>query len=289
MMGNMSNYTYMTYLGSNDYLVGTLALIFSLRKVRSRYPLIVLISSNISDKAIKVLEKANVKTIKIKDVQLPVNLTQKNMEGNQANWSNTFSKLFVFGMTRFDKIVFIDSDMYVKENIDILFSKPHLSSCFAGGKFPTNKNWVRSLNSGLMVIVPKENEDKRLLRILNEKVLKENNKSKSAIGDQDIIHLGYPDWGERPELELNDGYNVFSLYEAYYSAKILKDTSVKIVHFVGYLKPWNQSLLNKISWLLELIKTSIKYSISPKFTLIAIKDYIGYCHICTKVEEKIKC
>ena len=289
MMGNMSNYTYMTYLGSNDYLVGTLALIFSLRKVRSRYPLTVLISSNVSDKAIKILEKINVKTIKIKNVQIPINFTQKNMEKNQANWSNTFSKLLVFGMTRFDKIVFIDSDMYVKKNIDSLFSKPHLSSCFAGGKFPANKNWVRSLNSGLMVIMPKENEDRRLLRILNEKVQNKTNKSKSAIGDQDIIHLGYPDWGKRPELELDDGYNVFSLYEAYYSAKILKDTSVKIVHFVGCLKPWNQSLLNKLSWIFELIKISIKYSVPPKFILIAVKDYIDYCHICEKVEGKIKC
>ena len=53
--------------------------------------------------------------------QLAEYIKEKNIKGNMAHWNNCFDKLLIFGMTEFDKLIFLDSDMYIIENIDHLF------------------------------------------------------------------------------------------------------------------------------------------------------------------------
>lgn len=57
----------------------------------------------------------------------------------------------MFEMTEYDKIVFIDADKFVSQNIELFFAKPHMSAVGAGSLLPENKNWEK-LNSGLLVI-----------------------------------------------------------------------------------------------------------------------------------------
>lgn len=43
-------YAYVTYLGSDDYLIGTLSLYFSLKSGGVQYPLVVMTSPQVGDK-----------------------------------------------------------------------------------------------------------------------------------------------------------------------------------------------------------------------------------------------
>ena len=111
------NYKYVTLLSTDDYILGTLCLAQSLRKVRSKYSLLVLCSQNISERVISVLNQEKLDYSILKDT---LNI-DANTNPEYKRWNYTFDKLAVFNLTQYSKIISLDSDMYVVKNIDHLF------------------------------------------------------------------------------------------------------------------------------------------------------------------------
>ena len=106
---------------------------------------------------------------------------------------------------KFDKIVFLDSDMLITSNIDFLFERPDFSACQAG-RF-LNPDWIR-LNSGLMVIKPNEETLQGLMTQLPLTLKKYAAEGKN-VGDQDVINDFMPDWNSRVDLHLPECLNMF--------------------------------------------------------------------------------
>lgn len=150
--------SFVTLLSTESYLPGVLALNESLRRFKSRYPLLVVVSNAIQQSTKNLLEKSGMRVVTCSEgMYVPVEIKNKS-----GHWGNTFDKIFIFGLTDYRKLVYVDSDMIVLRNIDELFEKPHMSAVSAG-KF-LYPDWIR-LNSGIMVIEPeqglpeKNNED----------------------------------------------------------------------------------------------------------------------------------
>jgi alpha-N-acetylglucosamine transferase len=149
--------------------------------------------------------------------------------------------LLVFELTQFEKVVFIDADMMVMQNLDCLFSKPHMSATNAGFSFPGNENDI-DLNSGLMVIEPQPNLVEQLLSTIPSILMR-----KKAFGDQDLLQAFYSEWPSRPELNFGEKYNVYANYLEYYirelnyhfNSNVDDPKSIAIVHFIGASKPWH--------------------------------------------------
>lgn len=60
---------------------------------------------------------------------------------NRPWFNTTFSKLHVFGLTEFDKIVYLDADLLLLNNVDELFDKLPLvgnATSAEGRPFPAN-------------------------------------------------------------------------------------------------------------------------------------------------------
>lgn len=218
-------YTYVTLLGTDDYLIGTLCLWKSLRNVKSKYPLLVLCSQNISVDVLNILKH---KKIQYKVLEEQIVTNHKN-EGEYARWSFTFDKLQIFNLVEYDKIVFLDSDMYVVKNIDCLFNAQHMSAVVADVYDQPN---CKELNSGLMVIVPQKQEYSQLTSLLHSKVIKKL----PMCGDQDIIRLFYNNWSNETKLKLPNQYNMY-----FTNIKKYKWGGVSVIHFVYDKKPWNYS------------------------------------------------
>ena len=218
-------YTYVTLLGSDDYLIGTLCLWKSLSNVKSKYPLLVLCSQNISVDVLNILKH---KKIQYKVLEEQIVTNHKN-EGLYARWSFTFDKLQIFNLVEYDKIVFLDSDMYVVKNIDCLFNAQHMSAVVADVYDQPN---CKELNSGLMVIVPQKQEYSQLTSLLHSKVIKRS----PMCGDQDIIRLFYNNWSNETNLKLPNQYNMY-----FTNIKKYKWVGVSVIHFVYDKKPWNYS------------------------------------------------
>ncbi len=228
----MEKRTYVTLLSTDDYLLGVLCLLDSLLSVKSRYPLYVLCSDGISNQSIMVLKKIGVEyQILNEHIEHDVELNQRS---DKVHWNYTFDKLYIWTLTQFDKIVFLDSDMQVVRNIDFLFDKPHMSAVVAD-KF--NFPGLRTLNSGLMVINPNISEFEGMVKVWYSGEIKEK-----VVGDQDIIRKYFASWDDE-KLGLPQGCNVF-FSESYDWMNLIKESDVspvQVVHYIGKKKPWMMS------------------------------------------------
>lgn len=244
---------YVSVLSTDSYLDGVLVLHHSLKSTGTFYPFLLLISDAVSTASRKVLESHGIS----------YKLMQCTIENPTAiakddHWAFTYSKLDIFNQTQFDKIVFLDADMLIVENIDELFQKPHMSAVNAGGMLAEYADWT-GLNSGLMVIEPSH----ELYRDMLGKVGKIEHVAKG--GDQDFLQAYYPEWVGRPELHLDHGYNMFHCHLDRYrhlgytvggGAK-----PVKVIHYIGGIKPWNLDG-NKYVGIVPSLKKEVKKVIS---------------------------
>jgi alpha-N-acetylglucosamine transferase len=103
--------------------MGVEALIFSLIKVNSQFPLIVLYSTQVTESIRQKLERFvtripyKVSFQCVPDIGIPELTDRKKIHVD--GWINSgYTKLHIFGMEEYDKIVYIDSDAIVLENVD---------------------------------------------------------------------------------------------------------------------------------------------------------------------------
>ena len=238
---------YITSLSTENYLIGVLGLKECLKRVKAKYPLVVLVNDTISEKSIEKLKSRDILVIKKERIKIPDEVKKRNDEKLLSRWSNTFDKLLVFGLTEFEKLVYIDSDMYIRKNIDELFEKPHMSAAIDRKNCCIDYNWMK-MTSGLVVIEPQENLDMELTETM--KKVQENY---TEFGDQDVIQWHYPEWEKHPELHLPLKYNMFVLHLDYYVKHENSEKSncrdyemydleeIAVYHFITRNKPWQYS------------------------------------------------
>lgn len=259
------NNAFVTVLSTDSYLPGVLALFESLKRTNSKInTFAVVINENIQEDTKKRLQKEGYRVILKESIAIPESIQVKNSMLSTSNWNNSFDKFNLFGLDEFDKIVYLDSDMYVNKNIDELFDKPNMSAVVAGKSCPGNEFW-KELNSGIMVIEPKKEVVQELVNKMLEMskprikvspkrtsnkmwkttrkptvqgVFKNLFKYVQGKGDQDVIE-SYYNWKDNPHLELDEKYNVFSYYTDYYINKLgYSKDDLSVIHFIGAKKPW---------------------------------------------------
>lgn len=232
----MNKYAFVTVLSTENYLDGVLALFKSIEQTNTKFPnFITIVNDKISEHIKKRLEQDNITVISRKPIEIPEEIRNRNLNSSSPNWNYTFDKFYLFTEMPFDKIIYLDSDMYVAQNIDELFEEEHMSATIAGKSYPTNNHWTK-LNSGLMVIEPKYNILDELIELLS----KQN--CDAELGDQDIIELYYK-WEEQEDLHIEEKYNIFANYIDYYiESKLYLPNELAVIHFIGKEKPW---MLNK--------------------------------------------
>ncbi|KAL5777780.1 hypothetical protein ACOSP7_010706 [Xanthoceras sorbifolium] len=130
---------YATVLHSSEsYVCGAITLAQSLLQTGTKRDLILLIDKSISVLKREALAAAGWKIRIIKRIRNP------KAEKNTYNEYN-YSKFRLWQLTDYEKIIFIDSDIIVLRNIDLLFHFPQMSAT-------GNDVWI--FNSGIMVVEP---------------------------------------------------------------------------------------------------------------------------------------
>lgn len=236
----MPIYAYITLLSTADYLDGVIALNNSLKMCNSKYPLHVILSSTIPElNTIKQTLTQHSITYILRPAIYPLTINQgPNVE---FRFKNTFSKLHIFDLTQFDKIVYLDCDMIICQNIDDLFNRPHFSAVASGHSIdPINNN----LNSGLLVLEP----SRRLMRDILYYWKNYQNVTGDG-GDQTLIQM-YANhtyqWHDNNNLHLPETYNIHVPYIDNYLKKQnyqlipFQPTTkpIKVLHYIGEFKPW---------------------------------------------------
>lgn len=208
----MERKAYVTLLSTENYLDAVLVLNKSLKEVKSKYPLLVMITDMIvSKKLIHILEKNDILFSIIPTLNYS-NKTEKKFKGHTV--LNTASKLNIFKLKEWDKLVYIDADSIVLKNIDILFDYPDGAMLW--------DSYDEQGFSGLFVISPKYHEeyDFYLTLIKNQDCF-----------DGDL--LGKMWFFVKSNTNYQIPYQYFSQYD-----KDNNEANVFAIHFCNELKPW---------------------------------------------------
>lgn len=151
-------------------------------------------------------------------------------ETDVAGWANSgFTKLRVWEQDDYEKIVYVDADCLVLENIDDLFDRP--CPAFSPDVFPPDK-----FNAGVIVLQPSKIVFEKMFHLIA--VLDSHDK-----GDTGFLNSFYPDWyewshGHRLPFRYNALRTMFWMTrknEGYWQT--LKP--IKILHFCSSPKPWD--------------------------------------------------
>ena len=232
--------TYISVLSTDNYLPGALVVNKCLKLTNAQFPFTILVTENISNDTISILKKNDIQIIlidRIVNTELP----------ETHKWRYNFTKLHIYNQTQFSKIVYIDLDMVITENLDHLFYKNHMSAVNSGGF--VHSHW-KQLNSGLIVIEPSNNLYNDLILITK--------KYNNLTGDQSILHKHFVKWHTKKELNLGYQYNMFvhdiprAIKELNFTAinnideineELKNNSNIKIFHYIKP-KPWDNKVNN---------------------------------------------
>ena len=114
-------------------------------------------------------------------ITVDIQLIRKKMENSTAMWLQTFSKLFIFNLTQFDKILLMDTDILVRANLMHWFGYP--APC------GTQQKGDIAWNSGAMVIEPST----EIFNQMIEPLALLNRYNSSHAYEKDPLNGGYSD------------------------------------------------------------------------------------------------
>lgn len=216
---NILNNTYITLLSSTDYLPAVLILNQNLKDLKSRYPLTVLVTDDIISEVNQYLFKAHIRFYTVPRLSYSQDTIQywKNISSTVLN---TASKIQLFNLKQYNKIVYIDADSIFLQNPDILFNMPD-------GSMYDDHDQIGF--SGLFVCCPQNH------RFDYYKSILEN------VGglDGDLLgNLWFP-------FRTNANYKID--YSWFINIVTLTDDINKIngIHFCNKYKPWNYNNADK--------------------------------------------
>jgi len=213
-------------LATNDaYSVGALVLGQSLRAVQTTRQLVVMVTSQVSQATRDQLAQTfdHVIEVDVLDSGDQVNLDLLT----RPDLGLTFTKLHCWRLTQFSKCVFLDADTLVLQNIDELFGYDQLAAA-------PDVGWPDCFNSGVFVFCPSEETYRALLNFAITHGSFDG-------GDQGLLNLFFCDWSTQgANCRLPFIYNtVAQAFYSYAPAYKRFGHNVKVIHFIGAVKPWH--------------------------------------------------
>ncbi|KAF8038775.1 hypothetical protein BT93_B1354 [Corymbia citriodora subsp. variegata] len=201
---------YATVLHSSEaYVCGAISLAQSIRRTGSTKDLVLLADDSITDRSLEGLQAAGWKIWRIQRIRSP-----NAKKGAYNEWN--FSKLRVWQLKQYDKLIFIDADLVVLRNIDEFFIYPQLSAAPNNGVL---------FNSGIMVIEPST--------CVFEDLMSKSFKLDSYNGgDQGFLNEFFTWWHRLPRR-----LNYLKIFERPKDEEHTIPDNLSTVHFLG-LKPW---------------------------------------------------
>lgn len=216
---------YVTMLCNGDaYVPGAEALGRSLRQSGTREATVAMVTTDVSAGA-----RARLATQgwTVRDIE-PLHNHNPNAKPLFPRFDNVFAKLRAWQLTDFDKVVLLDADTLVLQNVDDLFDRPPFA---AAPDFLLPDRF----NSGVMVLAPSAETFAKMVEALGGAETYDG-------GDQGFLNTFYSDWWSMPvEHRLPAGYNLFHfIFQFLRAHPVLKrslEREAKILHY-AVQKPW---------------------------------------------------
>ncbi|KAL0697480.1 hypothetical protein Bca4012_053602 [Brassica carinata] len=254
---------YVTLLhSSEDYVCGAIALGQSIRQSGSRHDMILLHDDSITNRSRIGLSLAGWKLRLVERICGPF-----SEKGSYNEWN--YSKLRVWQVTDYDKLVFIDADFIIAKNVDYLFSYPQLSA--AG-------NSKVLFNSGVMVLEPSA--------CLFEELMQQSFKIKSYNGgDQGFLNEYFVWWHRLPKR-----VNTMKYFGEETPPKRNLPDHFEGIHYFG-IKPWMCYRDYDCNWDLKTRRVYASESVNEKWWRVydeMPEKLQRYCGLTRKMDKNIE-
>ncbi|CAH8472839.1 unnamed protein product [Schistosoma turkestanicum] len=231
----MSRESFVTLATNDEYCVGALVLAASLKQSETSKELTILVTPGVSSRMRQLLSNFYHNVIEVQPVT--TKCWDKILTGNRTELAETFTKIQVWSLTQFTKIVFLDADTMVLQNIDELFDRCE----FAAAPDP---QWPDCFNAGVFVLEPSIDKYNDLLKMLS-------NCGSFDGREQGLLNQYFSNWLHNNDIShrLSYIYNCIcrisndTNIEFYTSrcAWVHYGQSIRVVHFSGSIKPWHKT------------------------------------------------
>ena len=236
---------YVTLVANNFYLPGCVALINSLHNVHTSYKIYVIVTRHVDPRStdyIYITQYAEIIIVddwpddihsldKMGAYKLGNNTNVHIHKPSEFNPNNNFLKLRLWELfdKTYKKMVYLDADVIVLQNID------HLLSCFQDIPFAAacdiNKDdmkKIEKLNSGVFLFTPSKETYQKMLEMYRDRI---SNGIIFDRTDQSLLEEYFSDWNH-----LSASYNTVWWRHLVLPININK---IKILHFTMQ-KPWDE-------------------------------------------------
>jgi len=146
-----------------SYADGAKALVYSLKHVyNTERDVIVLVTPEISQNTRDFMVTLGAKIKEVQKIPKPTHMPANPW--NITRWNDLFTKIRLWELTDYNKIVFLDSDCLILHSIDFFFSYPELSA---------TQRWSRNVilwdgwNGHLFVLTPSKATFDNMVKLMN--------------------------------------------------------------------------------------------------------------------------
>ncbi|KAL5533906.1 hypothetical protein ACEPAG_366 [Sanghuangporus baumii] len=226
-----ARYAFVTLVTSDSYLPGALAVAAALKEVHPSPP----VDPEVPFQTLCIVtpETVDVKTVKLLRRAFDLVVGVEVIDGRfkpelhllgRPDLHSVLTKLHVFRLTQFDKIIFLDADVLPIRPLSHLFTLPHEFSAVP------DVGWPDIFNSGMMVLSPGEDKFNEIMNIVKLKGSWDG-------GDQGVLN----EWRGNDWNRLSFTYNTTPTAAYIYAPAYERfGSQVSAIHFIGPNKPWNE-------------------------------------------------
>ncbi|CAN8305814.1 unnamed protein product [Cochlearia groenlandica] len=256
---------YVTLLHSSEvYVCGAIALAQSIRQSGSTQDMLLLHDDSMTNTSLHGLSLAGWKLKLVERIRSPF-----SKKGSYNEWN--YSKLRVWQVRDYDKLVFIDADFVIAKNVDYLFSFPQLSAA--------GNNRIL-FNSGVMVLEPS-------LCLFEDLMLKSFKIESYNGGDQGFLNE-YFVWWHR----LSKRVNTMKYFDDKSKNQETRNlpNDIEGIHYLG-LKPWLCYRDYDCNWHLKTRRVYASDSVHERWWKVydkMPKKLKGYCGLSRKMVKDIE-
>ncbi|CAI7804717.1 unnamed protein product, partial [Closterium sp. NIES-54] len=216
-------YAYVTLLCDDVMAPGALVLVHSLKRTRTPHDVVVL-TMNVSDGTAARLQLLGARVKQIEEaIPYPFPATPNRVAINKPC---RYSKLWMWTLTEYHRLVYVDADLLVLSSLDELFCRDELTA--APDTIPPDR-----FNSGLMVVAPSDDTFRDMLS-------KVATTKSPNVGDQGFLNNYFSDWySQGPSHHLPYAFNPLVRLSGWEGWDKFVQPQLRVLHFSGSTKPWN--------------------------------------------------
>lgn len=234
-----TRYAYVSVLyGHTSYALAALAMGYSLLKTKTPYDRVLMITDDIDPNFKTYLSQIYTRIINTAYVQVNDRLFQ-----DATRFRNVFTKLEAMSLIEYQKILLLDLDMIVLQNIDHLFNLEAPAACLKHHDVPhseripsdlicRDEKLVGSINAGLMLLKP----DLMELHSIKEDLTRDRDFfSKYRYPEQEYLSFRWCDQWTSLSFKYNFQFGLTKRVKRLG----LKADDIYVIHYSSSYKPWN--------------------------------------------------